>query len=323
MNILWQDLRYGARMLLQQPGFTLIAVLTLALGIGANTAIFGMFSGLFLRPLPFPNAQQLLVAQGRSWMPVAHFMAWREGQQSLSHLAAYYPREYNLASQTETELIEGAEITSDFFPLLGIAPNVGRNLLAEEDQPGRQRVALLSAGLWQRRFGNATLGNETSGQTVRLNGDDYQVVGILPESFQPFELNMRKPEVWVPLMLTPLRADGELNYVIPVARLKSDVPLAQAQAELDVKLAQLKLQRPEWFSEAPREVRLGALQERIVEGTRPALRLLLIAVGFVLLIACAQRIEPATGAGGATREGNGDSRGARRKPLACSAADVD
>jgi hypothetical protein len=164
MQTLWQDLRYGARMLMKQPGFTLIAVLTLALGIGTNTAIFGIFSSVLLRPLPFPNAEQLVVAQGHPWAPVAHFTAWREGQQSASHLAAYYPREYHLASSSETELIEGAEITSDFFPLLGVAPQFGRNLLAEEDQPGRQRVALVSAGLWRRRFGEAQFNN----QTVRL-----------------------------------------------------------------------------------------------------------------------------------------------------------
>lgn len=282
MQSFLQDLLFGARMLRKQPGFTLIAVLTLALGIGANTAIFGIFSGVLLRPLPFSNAHQLVVAQGHPWLPVAHFTAWRDGQQSLAHLAAYYPREYHLASQTETELIEGAEITPDFFPLLGVAPNVGRNLLAEEDQPGRQRVAVVSTRLWQRQFGNAPLEQ----QTVQLNGEEYQVVGVLPESFQPFELNMRKPDVWVPLALTPLRADGELNYVIPVARRKAETTLAQAQAELDLKLAQLKQQRPELFSESPREVRLGALQEQIVQGTRPALRLLLAAVSFVLLIAC-------------------------------------
>ncbi len=282
MQSFLQDLLFGARMLRKQPGFTLIAVLTLALGIGANTAIFGIFSGVLLRPLPFPESQQLVVARGSSWIPVVQFLAWRDGQQSLTHLAAFYPREYHLASQTETELIEGAEITPDFFPLLGVAPKVGRNLLAEEDQPGRQRVALVSARLWQRQFGNAQLAQ----QTVRLNGEEYQVVGVLPESFQPFELNMRKPDVWVPLALTPIRADGELNYVIPVARRKAATTLAQAQAELDLKLAQLKQQRPELFSESPREVRLGALQEQIVQGTRPALRLLLAAVSFVLLIAC-------------------------------------
>ncbi len=282
MQNLMQDLRYGARMLMKQPGFTLIAVLTLALGIGANTAIFGLFSGVLLRPLPFPEAQQLVVSQGRPWMPVAHFTAWREGQQSLAQMAAYNPREYHLTMQTETELIEGAEITPDFFPTLGVAPQVGRNLLAEEAQPGRGRVAVVSAGLWLRQFGNAQLDN----QTVRLNGEEYQVVGVLPDSFQPFELNLRKPDVWVPHVRTPIRADGELNFVIPVARLKSDVTLAQAQAELDLKLAQLKQQRPELFSETPREVRLGTLQEAIVQGTRPALRLLLVAVGFVLLIAC-------------------------------------
>ncbi len=282
MQSLLQDLIFGARMLRKQPGFTLIAILTLALGIGANTAIFGIFSGVLLRPLPFPNAEQLVVARGSSWIPVAHFTAWREGQQSASHLAAYYPREYHLASPSETALIEGAEITADFFPLLGVAPQFGRNLLAEEDQPGRQRVALVSAGLWRRRFGEAQFGN----QSVRLNGEEYQVVGVLPDSFQPFELQMRKPEVWVPLTLTPRRADGELNFVIPVARLKADITLAQAQAELNVKLAQLRQQQPELFTPPAREAQLIALQEQIVQGTRPALRLLLAAVGFVLLIAC-------------------------------------
>ncbi|MGH9839007.1 MAG: ABC transporter permease [Blastocatellia bacterium] len=282
MQTLWQDLRYGARMLLKQPGFTLIAVITLALGIGANTAIFGIFSGVLLRPLPFPNAHQLVVSQGRPWMPVVYFTAWQAGQQSLAQLAAYYPREYHLTMPTETELIEGAEITPEFFPLLGVAPHVGRNLLVAEAQPGRGRVALVSAKLWQRQFGDARLDH----QSVRLNGEEYQVVGVLPDSFQPFELNLRKPEVWVPHVLTPMRADGELNYVIPVARMKSAVTLAQAQAELDLKLAQLKQQRPELFAEPQRQIRLGTLQEQIVAGTRPALRLLLAAVGFVLLIAC-------------------------------------
>jgi putative ABC transport system permease protein len=282
MQTLLQDLRYGARMLRNQPGFTLIAVLTLALGIGANTAIFGLFSGVLLRPLPFPNAYELIVAQGSSWLPVVQFQAWRDGQQSLSQMAAYYPREYHLASATETRLIEGAEITPEFFPTLGIAPTIGRNLLAEEAQAGRDRVALISASLWQRQFGNAQLHQ----QTVRLNGEEYQIIGVLPASFQPFELQLRQPDVWVPHVLTPLRSDGELNYVIPVARLKNNVTLAQAQAELDLKLAQLKQQRPEWFSDTPQAVRLNTLQEQIVQGSRPALRLLLAAVGFVLLIAC-------------------------------------
>jgi predicted permease len=277
-----QDLRFGLRMVRKNPGFSLVAILTLGLGIGANTAIFGIFSGVLLRPLPFPNAHELIVARGSSWIPVVQFQAWQAGQQSLAQMAAYYPREYHLTLAAETELIEGAEITSEFFPTLGVAPQRGRNLLAEETQPGRERVALVSAGLWRRLFGSAQLER----QTLRLNGEDYQIVGVLPESFQPFELNLRQPQVWVPHVLTPIRADGELNYVIPVARLKNSVSLAQAQAELDVKLAQLKQQRPEWFSEASGRVGLNTLQEQIVAGVRPALRLLLAAVGFVLLIAC-------------------------------------
>ncbi len=282
MQTLWQDLRYGARMLIKEPGFTLVAVITLALGIGANTAIFSVVNAVLLRPLPFPQAERLIVARGSSWMPVAQFQAWRDGQQGLAQLAAYYPREYHLTLPTETELIEGAEITPEFFPTLGVTPNIGRNLLEEETQPGRDRVAIVSAGLWRRLFGDARLEK----QAVRLNGEERQIVGVLPDGFQPFELNLRKPEVWVPHALTPIRADGELNYVIPIARLKSDVTLAQAQAELDLKLAQLKQQRPELFAEGPPSVQLSALQEQIVSGARPALRLSLAAVGFVLLIAC-------------------------------------
>lgn len=282
MQTLLQDLRYGGRVLRTQPGFTLIAILTLALGIGANTAIFGIFSGVFLQPLPFVKSHQLIVPRGNSWIPVVDFMAWRDGQQRLSHLAAYYPREYHLTLTSETELIEGAEITPAFFPTLGIAPHIGRNLLTEEAQPGRARVALVSASLWQRQFGNAQLAH----QSVRLNGEEYQVIGVLPDSFQPFELQMRKPEIWVPHILTPIRADGELNYVIPIARLKDDSTLTQAQAEYDVTLAQLKQARPEWFTDEPRVTQLTTLQERLVQGARPALRLLLVAVGFVLLIAC-------------------------------------
>lgn len=282
MQTFFRDLRFGARMLLKKPGFTLIAIMTLALGIGANTAIFGIFSGVLLQPLPFANAHQLVVAGGSSWIPVVDFQAWRDGYQSLSHLAAYYPREYHLTLTTETELIEGAEITPDFFSTLGIAPHIGRNLLAGEAQPGRERVALVSAYLWQRQFGNAQL----TDQSVRLNGEAYQVIGVLPDNFQPFELQMRKPQVWVPHILTPIRADGELNYVIPIARLKDGTTLAQAQAEFDVKLAQLKQARPEWFADAPRATQLTILQERLVQGSRPAMLLLLAAVGFVLMIAC-------------------------------------
>src|SRR5262245_2688007 len=284
MQTLWQDVRYGARMLMKQPGFTLMAVITLALSIGANTAIFGIFNGVLLRPLPFPQAHQLVVVQGSPWLPVAHIEAWRDGQQSCSQMAAYFPREYNLSAQNETELIEGAEVTADFFPLLGVAPQFGRNFLPEEEQAGGNRVAILSYGLWRRRFGGDPA---TLGKTVRINGDDYNVIGVTPEGFQPFELDLRNPEVWVPLHTTALRADGALNMVIPIARLKTGVTLEQAQAEFELKLAQLRQQSPELFRGPRRDLKLGRLQEQIVKGSRSALLLLLTAVGFVLAVACA------------------------------------
>ncbi|HKQ74249.1 MAG TPA: ABC transporter permease [Blastocatellia bacterium] len=283
-SALWQDIRYGVRMLMKQPGFTLIAVITLALGIGANTAIFGIFNGILLRPLPFPQAHQLVVVQGSPWLPVAYLDAWRDGQRSCAQMAAYFPREYNLTAQNETELVEGAEVTTDFFPLLGVAAQSGRNFLLEEEQAGGNRVAILSFGLWRRRFGGDPA---ALGKTVRLNGDDYSVIGVTPAGFQPLDLDMRSPEVWVPLHATARRADGELNMVIPIARLKTGVTLEQAQSEFELKLSQLRQQSPELFRGPRRDLKLGRLQEQIVKGSRAALLLLLTAVGFVLAVACA------------------------------------
>src|SRR5499426_574977 len=181
-NIL-QDLRYGARMLLKRPGFTVVAVITLALGIGANTAIFSVVNAVLLRPLPCEDPDRLVVfstapQQGHpEACSLPDFVDWREQSRSFERMAAFTDRTFNLTGVGEAERLNGLAVTADFFPLLSIRPAFGRVFLPEEDRPGASGVAILSHNLWRRRFGSNP---DMVGRAITLNGQDYTVVGIAP-----------------------------------------------------------------------------------------------------------------------------------------------
>jgi putative ABC transport system permease protein len=280
-----QDLRFGARMLLKQPGFTLIVVLTLALGIGANTAIFSVVNAVMLRQLPFANADRLArfseINPERGWptYSVSHpnFLDWRARNQSFEALAATAGTNLNLNIGADIEVARGAAITADFLPVLGVAPVLGRNFLPEEDRPGgNTRVVLLAHGFWQRRFGSDP---GIVGKTVTINDNPFTVVGVLPESF-----TWARGEMFTPLAPDPARSRGD-NRLTVIGRLKPGVAWERALADMNTIAQQLAQQFPE--SNKGWSVVGQKFYDWIVPGERR--RALLVFVGaviFVLLIAC-------------------------------------
>jgi predicted permease len=282
-----QDLRFGVRMLRKNPGFTIVAVLTLALGIGANTAIFSIVNCVLLKPLPFRDADEIVTIQtivqdkGGSqqfrWDVVfdPDFKEWREQNHVFQQMAAYGSGQTTLLSGGEPERIGSAEVTVDFFALLGVRPLVGRTFLPEEHQLGGPRSAMLGEHLWRDRFG----GNPSViGRQITLDGQGVTVVGVLPDQFKfPSEC-----DVWTSMVLNTNRGNASHRAL---ARLKPGVTLQQAQAEMDTISHRLAQTLP---ASAPgKGAGLVFLQEQIVGSTRSLLFVFLGAVGFVLLIACA------------------------------------
>ncbi len=293
MSTLWQDLRYGARMLLKKPGFTLIAVLTLALGIGANTALFSVIDAVLLRPLPFARPERLVTLKSvdtkrgeglQATYP--DFNDWRAQNRSFEKLAAFRGRDLMLTGWGEAARLRGAVVTSDLFPLLGVAPRRGRGFTAEEDRAGGH-ATVLSYAAWRDRF-NA---DETIiGRTVTLNGLSYQVVGVMPAGFA-FPLAVAEPaEMWISAGIddegrASLTRQRGNHAVEVIGRLRDDVSLAQAQAEM-ARIAQ-GLERQYADTNHNLGVRAVPFHERLVGNVSWALWLLFGAVGCVLLIACA------------------------------------
>jgi putative ABC transport system permease protein len=279
-----QDVRYGLRMLAKNPGFTAVAVLTFALGIGANTAIFSAVNAFLLRPLPYPNSSQLV----RVWATnlrngIEHDVAsypdltdWASQSRSFQQIAAYAHSFYNLSGGNEPERVDGLRASTSLLDLLAIRPFIGRGFLPEEQQAGRSHVVLLTTGLWKSRFGAAP---SIIGKAVKLNDEAYTVIGILPAQFD-FPPNAPAKLV-VPLEPDLNRGHGFLNVV---ARLKSGVTLARAQAEMDTICARLEHQ---YQQDRGVGVNLEPLRTSYFGQFKPALLILLGAVGFVLLIACA------------------------------------
>jgi len=283
MRTLWQDLRYGARMLVQKPGFTLIAVITLALGIGANTAIFSVVHAVLLKPLPYRDSGRLISRQGWAWAPVPVFDEWRSSNQTCDSIAGYFPRDFSLSQGGEAEYVEGLEVSAEFFRVLQTVPSVGRAFTAADFQPGGAKTVILSHGLWQRRF-NRDL--NVIGGAMALDGESVTIVGVMPEDFRQFPLNTISPDVWTPIEFTPYRANGEPNYVTPIARLKPESTIAQAQAEITAVDERVRREQLRASDGPPMKFTLGPLHEQLVKGQRLALLLLFAAVGMVLLITC-------------------------------------
>jgi putative ABC transport system permease protein len=285
---LGQDLRYGLRMLCKNPGFTAVAVIALALGIGANSAIFSVVNAVLLRPLLYKDSERLVMVwedatkygYPRDTPAVANYIDWRDQNQVFESMAAIADQSFNLTNAGDPERIEGRRVSSNLFSLLGIDPQIGRAFTPEEDQPGANRVVILSNALWQRRFaGDANL----VGKTVTLNAQSHTVIGVMPAWFQ---FPSRDDELWVPIAFTPQQVASRGNhYLEVVARLKRGVSVQQAQAEMNTIAARLQQQYPEQNTD------LGAavvpLHEQVVGDIKPALLILLGAVGLVLLIACA------------------------------------
>jgi len=282
------DLRYAVRLQRKNPGFTIVAVIALALGIGANTAIFSVVNTVLLNPLPYKEPERLVLAweenakQGypQDTPTAANFIDWRNQNQVFEGMAAFTPTSFNLTGSGDPERLIGRRVSASLFPLLGVDPRLGRVFTAEEDQPNSERVVLLSYRLWQRRFGGDA---GIVGKTLTLDGKGYRVVGVMPSRFQfPTVFD----DVWVPIAFSPREAaNRDAHFLQVLARLKPGVTLTQAQADMSTIATRLQQQYPET------NTGLGAvitpLHEHLVGDIKPALLILLGAVGMVLLIACA------------------------------------
>ena len=236
METLWQDLRYALRMPFKNPGFTAVAVLTLALGIGANTAIFSVINTVLLRPLPYKDPDRLGMVwedntkggYPRDTPAAANYVDWRDQNQVFESMAAMADQSFNLTGVGEPERIEGRRVSASLFPLLGVEPYLGRAFSPEEDQPGNNRVVILSYGLWQRRFGSDM--NVTQ-KPLTLNGESYMVIGVMPPEYQ---FSRREVEMWVPIAFTSQEAaNRNRHYLQVVARTKPGITIEQARAEID------------------------------------------------------------------------------------------
>ena len=287
MNTLWQDLRFGLRMFLKNPGFTLVAVIAIALGIGVNSAIFSVVNSLLLRPLQFEQPERLVQVwetipqRGRFEVPASfpNFADWRDQNQVFEQTVAYSGWSFNLTGSAEPERIRSAIVSPEFFPTLGIQPILGRTLLPGEDQPGKDLSVVISRRLWQRRFNSDPA---VVGRTVDLNGKSFTVVGVVaPAAGLPGLSD--DTELWAPVSQGVALTARRAHYLNVIARLKPGVGREQAQAEMDRLAAALSRQYPE--ANADRGLRVVPLQEQVVGNVRPALLVLLGAVVFVLLIA--------------------------------------
>ena len=291
METLLQDVRYGLRMIWKNPGFTFVAVMALALGIGANTAIFSVVNAVVLRPLPYRDSNNLVVIWGNLNRPgleeivqsAPEYVDLRARNRAFDEVAAYDTQGFNLTGLDEPERVQGAVVTSSLFPLLGIEPERGRAFSAEEDQPGHEQVVILSHGLWQRRFGSDT---NLVGKTITLDGKSVNVVGIMPAGFN-FPDNTI--EVWKPVAFdADLLSENNRgsHFLTVIGRLKPGVTLEQAQADVSSVARGITQEHsgnyPNGFGAT-----VKTLHEQTVGDVRTALFVLLVAVGFVLLIACA------------------------------------
>ena len=279
-----QDLRYGLRTMRRSPGFAAVAVLTLALGIGANTAIFSVVNAVLLRPLPYRDPARLVTVLHDGWKPVApaNFLDWREQSSSFESIAAAQLWSLTMTGRDRPEQLELLQTSAEMFHVLGVEAALGRTFAAGEDRPGREHVVVLSHGFWQRRFGAA---RDVVGQQVTLDGEPYTIVGVMPPGFQFAPFWATHAEAWVPLNLGRRLNDRRGQSLRVFARLKQGVTLGQAQAEMEAISRRLAEQHPR--ENEGLTVSVDPLHEKVVGKSRPALLVILGAVGFVLLIACA------------------------------------
>jgi putative ABC transport system permease protein len=285
LTSLSRDLRYALRTMARNRGFTAVSVLALALGIGANTAVFTVVNSVLLEPLRFRNPDQLIVVQERNLkagfpqfsLSPGNYLDYRDHNHTFSGIAAFGGTGLNLSGGSQPERLRGVRVTNDFFSVLGRTPFLGRTFTPQEAELGSNHVVILSYGLWQRRFG----GRDVLGQTLKLNDELYTVVGVMPSDFQ-FPARV---EIWTPLAmdLQNWQQRGG-HYLGGIGRLKAGASLAAAQADLNTIAARAERQFPR--SNSGWDTTLQNLQEAVVGRIRPAVLTLTAAVGFVLLIAC-------------------------------------
>jgi putative ABC transport system permease protein len=284
MKALTQDLRYGARILAKNPGFTIIALAALALGIGANTVIFSIVNGMLLRPLPYKDADRLMVVeekhdQATSAVTYATFLDLASRSQSFDQIGAYRDWTFNIAGEGDPEQVEGALVSEGLLRALAAQPILGRVFLPEDDRPGATGAVILGYGLWQRRFASDP---SIVGKTLKINGASFTVAGVMPPGFQ----FPGKAELWTALVAVgPLAQNRRSHLLKVVGRLKHNVTPEQAQAELSAMTSVIDEQNP--GVDPGLELSSVGLQKKLVARVRPALIVLLSAVGFILLIACA------------------------------------
>jgi putative ABC transport system permease protein len=287
MSTLLQDIRYGFRMLLKHKGFTAVAVMALALGIGANTAIFSLVNGVLLRPLPFPDAERIVYFEGRnpssgitdSNISYLDFTDWSRQTDLFASTAAFWTGNANLgADGAEPERVPRAGVTTGFFSVLGVQPSLGRTFVPEDDKPGAFTAAIISHGLWKRRFGSDPA---IIGKQVQISSRPITVIGVMPPGFEFPE----QTQIWVTSAVSLSEEPRDNRAWSAIARLNPNVDLKLAQTRISAINAQLDKQ----FHETNKgwAAFLSTLHERVVREVKPSLLALLGAVGFVLLIACA------------------------------------
>lgn len=291
---MWRDARFGFRMLMRSPMFTIVAVLSLAIGIGANSAIFSVVLAVLLRPLPYPEPERLVavVQVNEDKVPLnasfTKFTQVKEQSKTLSEVAAYFSLTMSLATKNEAEPVSAARASRDLFAILGAAPVLGRSFSAEEDQPGGADVVVISNGFWHSHFGADP---QLLGKAVTLDGKSMTVVGILPPAFK-FPMLFPEPDVWLPRVFETTFVKPELvhsgaSYLALLARMRQDESPARVQAELDTINARYKQEFPNFADASRFTLEVQPIDEALVGALRPSLLLLQAAVGFVLLIACA------------------------------------
>jgi predicted permease len=290
MDTFLKDIRFGFRMLWKRPGFTIVTILTLALGIGANTAIFTVVNAALLRPFPYREPDRLVhIWESKPQQQFKQREAsyqdyndWKERNRVFEDLAGYQPgQSFTLTGRETPERIQAARVTSSFFDLLGVEAILGRTFLKDEDRPGGDRLAILSYGLWQRRFGADP---QIVGQSLTLNGSSYTVAGILPAYFHFAPAG--QAELWVPLNPNSEEVNRRFyHWINVIARLKPGISLEQSQTDMSGVAGQIEQEQKSTHTGVG--IRIVSLSDQIVGNVRPILFVLLGAVGFVLLIACA------------------------------------
>lgn len=288
---LFRDVRYAMRSLLRQPGFTAIAVVTLALGIGANTAIFSVVHGVLLQPLPYPDSARLVSlrqsnvatapAQPDAQIAPGNFLEWQRQNTSFESLAAYRTVSYNVTGDGNPERMLAGRVSVGLFKLLGVQPLVGRDFAAEEDRPAREKVVIISYGLWLRRFGG---GADALGRSLKLDGEDHAIVGVMPADFRLPDQHER--ELWTPIAFKDNeRTLHHARYIDAIGRLKPDISFAQANAEMTAISARLAQEHPE--ANTGWTIKVTPLLDFVVGDAKKVLWVIFGAVALILLIACA------------------------------------